>query len=605
MGVTLDFDTLPHQTFIPKPLQFSKLETQAIDVEIADFLDKGIIEKTCHSEPEFISNVFTREKRDGSRRVILNLSALNPFIEYHHFKMDTIETVIGLIRSNCYMASLDLSNAYFSVPVATSDRSYLKFKWKKELYEFAVLPNGLSSAPRIFTKVLKPVYAHLRKLGFVASAYIDDSFLMAGSYDTCFDNVRVTKQVLESVGFSINFAKSMLTPRQKMEHLGFVLDSQTMTVAVTKEKQDKLVDKCHVVLEHRSPTIRLVAELIGIIVSSFTGAEYGPLHFRALEFEKSQALKEARGNFDGPICLSVTARNEILWWVENTHSQFRYIDHGKYGGFLTTDSSKEGWGAVFSTLPDDESPNSAGARWTLEEKEQHINILELKAGLMGLKTFCTNVHHVHIKINMDNTTAICYLQHKGGSISQQCNVLAKDIWTFCIDRNIWLTAAHLPGHLNVLADERSRIFDDKTEWKLNASVFQSIVREFGKPAIDLFASRLNFQLKPYISWKPDPEACHVDAFTLDWSNIVFYAFPPFSIISQVIKKIEVDGATGILIVPDWPTQAWYPLLWRLLLAEPLRLNWQHDLVILPFRPGPHPLGKKLQLMACHLCGTRY
>ena len=86
---------------------------------------------------------------------------------------------------------------------------------------------------------------------------------------------------------------------------------------------------------------------------------------------------------------------------------------------------------------------------------------------------------------------------------------------------------------------------------------------------------------------------------------MFYAFPPFSIISQVIKKIELDGATGILIVLDWPTQAWYPLLRRLLLADPLRLNWQHDLVILPFRTGPHPLGKKLQLMACHLCGVVY
>ena len=154
---------------------------------------------------------------------------------------------------------MDLSNAYFSVPVATSDRSYLKSLLKKEFYQFVVLPNGLSSAPRIFTKVLKPVYVHLRKLGFVESGYIDDSFLMADSYDTCSDNVRVTKQLLKSVGFSINFAKSMLTPRQEMEHLGFVLDSQTMTVAVTKEEQDKLIDKCHFVLEHRSSTIRLVA----------------------------------------------------------------------------------------------------------------------------------------------------------------------------------------------------------------------------------------------------------------------------------------------------------------------------------------------------------
>ena len=351
----------------------------------------------------------------------------------------------------------------------------------------------------------------------MASGYIDDYFLIADSYDTCFDNVRVTQQLLESVGFSINFAKSMLTPRQKMEHLGFVLDSQTMTVAVTKEKQEKLVDKCHVVLEHSSPTIRLVAELIGIIVSSFTGVEYGPLHYRAMEFEKSQALKEARGTFDGPICLSVTARNEILWWVENTHSQFRNIDHGKYWGFLTTDASKEGWGPCSLHYQMTRVLTLRG-RWTLEEKEQHINILELKAGLMGLKIFCTNVHHVHIKINMDNTTAIAYLLHKGGSISQQCNVLAKYILTFCIDRNIWLTAAHLPGHLNVLADERSRIFDDKTEWKLNASVFQNIVREFGKPAIDFFASSLSFQLKPYISWKPVPRL--VMLTRLRWIGVI-------------------------------------------------------------------------------------
>ena len=242
MGVTLDLDTLPQQTFVPKPLQFSKVETDAIDVEITDFLDKGIIEKAYHSEPEFISNVFTREKHDGSHRVILNLSALNPFIEYHHFKMDTIETVIGLMRSNCYMASLDLSNAYFSVPVATSDRCYLKFKWKKELYQFLVLPNGLTSAPRIFTKVLKPVYAHLRQLGFIASGYIDDSFLMADSIATCSENVTVTKQLLESVGFSINFAKSMLIPSQKMEHLGFVLDSQTMTVSPRRNEIHDLMN---------------------------------------------------------------------------------------------------------------------------------------------------------------------------------------------------------------------------------------------------------------------------------------------------------------------------------------------------------------------------
>ena len=82
-------------------------------------------------------------------------------------------------------------------------------------------------------------------------------------------------------------------------------------------------------------------------------------------------------------------------------------------------------------------------------------------------------------------------------------------------RGIWLTAAHLPGHLNVLADERSRLFDDKTEWKLNPCVFKHVVQRFGTSTIDLYASRLNFQLKPLVSWMPDPEASFIDAFTID------------------------------------------------------------------------------------------
>ena len=103
----------------------------------------------------------------------------------------------------------------------------------------------------------------------------------------------------------------------------------------------------------------------------------------------------------------------------------------------------------------------------------------------------------------------------------------------------------MPGHLNVSADAKSRVFDDKTEWKLNTNVFQEIVSTFVVPEIDLFASRLNYQLKPYVAWAPDQEAKYIDAFTLDWSNFTFYAFPPFSILGQVLRKIEYDRAKGI------------------------------------------------------------
>ena len=113
----------------------------------------------------------------------------------------------------------------------------------------------------------------------------------------------------------------------------------------------------------------------------------------------------------------------------------------------------------------------------------------------------------------------------GQNLSQTSNfqVSYRLTFQFCRQRYLWITASHLPGHLNVVADHHSRVFDDKTEWKLNPLVFQRIVQQFIKPDIDLFASRLNFQLKPFVSWRPDPLAKCIDAFTFDWAYEVFFA----------------------------------------------------------------------------------
>ena len=601
-GVTIDFDILPVQLYKPRPILFRPEEYDILDKQIKLLLNQGVIEPTYHSSPEFISNVFGRTKKDGSCRLILNLVKLNPFVTYHHFKMDTIETVISLVRHNCYMASLDLSNAYFSVPISVSDRCYLRFEWNDQLFQFTSVPNGLSSGPRIFTKLLKPVYAVLREMGHVISGYIDDSFLMGLSFDTCLSNIQDANNLMESLGFHINYAKSVMVPTQRLEHLGFIIDSSRMTVTLTASKVDKLICKCKAILLPKKVKIRKVAELIGILVSSFTAVQFGPLHYRAIDHDKVQALRTHHGDFDQNMCLSEAAIVEIQWWIDNVHNEVRDIDHYHFSYCLTTDASEKGWGAVFTDLTGETDMVSTGGRWTTEEMCHHINVLELKAGFMGLKSFCSLLNGVHIKMELDNTTAIAYLQNFGGSRSAQCNELAFEIWSWCRERNIWLTAVHLPGRLNTLADEKSRVFDDKTEWMLNGEIFREVVNHFVEPDIDLFASRLNFQVTRYVAWMPDPNALCIDAFALNWSKLRFYAFPPFSILNRVLRKIELDRATGILIVPEWPTQTWFALLKRMLLRPPLRLTWKDNLVTLPFEERVHPLGRKLRLMACYLSG---
>ena len=104
--------------------------------------------------------------------------------------------------------------------------------------------------------------------------------------------------------------------------------------------------------------------------------------------------------------------------------------------------------------------------------------------------------------------------------SESCDRLANLIWNWCITRNIWLSAIYLPGRYNIVADTRSRKFNDNTEWMLNHEVFNNVVARYGMPDIDLFASRLNHQLPKYVSWETDPGAVAVDAFSLHWGGMV-------------------------------------------------------------------------------------
>ena len=89
----------------------------------------------------------------------------------------------------------------------------------------------------------------------------------------------------------------------------------------------------------------------------------------------------------------------------------------------------------------------------------------------------------------------------GGVHLRECHAIAKDIWQWCIDKQIWLTAAHIPGTKNVEADRESRYFSDNKEWMIRSDIFQQITDLWEEPSIDLFASRLNHQVSCYVSWK--------------------------------------------------------------------------------------------------------
>ena len=158
-------------------------ESQVIDSEIQKLLNIGVIKEVEHHPEEFISPIFVIPKKDGEDRMILNLKELNKSIPYHHFKMETFELALKLVKPNCFFGSVDIRHAIYSIPVSKESQLKLRFQKSGKVYSFCACSMGISCAPRIYTKLMKPVYASLRMLGHTNSGYIDDSLLEGDTAD--------------------------------------------------------------------------------------------------------------------------------------------------------------------------------------------------------------------------------------------------------------------------------------------------------------------------------------------------------------------------------------------------------------------------------------
>ena len=298
-----------------------------------------------------------------------------------------------------------------------------------------------------------------------------------------------------------------------------------MTLTLTEEKKQKTFDLCTELFEKSKPTIRFVALVIGNIVASFPAVPLGPLFYRALETDKIVGLKRLRQNYNAEIQLSNGACSELVWWKHNIKNSSQDLVIPKPDITIFTDASETGWGIK-------DGHNPSGGQWAEHEK-MHIDVLELKAVFIGIRTYCHSRSYKHIRIMSDSSKAIAYINNKGGIKSKKCNEIAKEIWLWCFKNNSLISAAQIPGKHNIEADKFSRKLNNNTEWQLNPKIFIKVTNKFVYPEIDLFATRINTQLQNYVSWSCEPEAKAIDAFLTDWGKQFSYIFPSLSLLGKV------------------------------------------------------------------------
>lgn len=528
-------------------------------------------------------------------RLILNLKKLNKFIDTSHFKLEDLRTAVKLISEDCFLATLDLKDAYFLLNVHKDSRQYLRFSFEGKLYQFNVLPFGLNTAPYVFTKLMKPVVKLLRSAGYLSTLYLDDFLLIGRQYNDCLDNIKITGQFLSALGFKINEEKSNLVPSHSCKFLGYVIDSHNMQIALPKEKQIHIREELNAISKMTRCTVRRFAQLIGLLISACPAVEYGLLYTKALERCKFLNLK-SDNDFDKYMNVPHYLSSDFAWWLSAIENPVHRIKTDQYAIEIFSDASTTGWGAACG----EESANGA---WSAEERKNHINYLELLAAYFAIKIFAKSFVNCQLLLRIDNSTAVSYINRMGGIQYPHLTDITKTIWQWCESRKIFVFASYIKSKDNTIADAESRKCHPDIEWELSQPTFEMLSDKFGTPMIDLFAGRLNKKCAKYVSWHKDPDAEAVDAFTINWSSEFFYAFPPFSIILKVLRKIILDEAKGIIIVPQWPTQAWYPIFQDLLVSDVVELKANEHV---HFSLSSHQdIKSNLTLVAGILSGARY
>ncbi|KAM9994393.1 hypothetical protein ACTFIZ_007539 [Dictyostelium cf. discoideum] len=340
---------------MPNPIPISIPEgpkSDCITKEVQDLLADDAIEQVLpnrYSKRVFYSNVFTVPKPGTTlHRPVLDLKRLNTYINNQSFKMEGIKNLPSMVKKGYYMVKLDIKKAYLHVLVDPQYRDLFRFVWQGSHYRWKTMPFGLSTAPRIFTMLLRPVLRMLRDINVSVIAYLDDLLIVGSTKEECLSNLKKTMELLVKLGFKLNLEKSVLEPTQSITFLGLQIDSLSMKLLVPKEKKKSVIKEIRNFLKLDCCSPRKLAGLKGKLIALKDAVIPFRLYTRRTNKFHSQCLTLANGDWDQSFPIPQEVKLEISHWltVLNQWNGKEISLFPSYDYVLTTDASESGAGAT-------------------------------------------------------------------------------------------------------------------------------------------------------------------------------------------------------------------------------------------------------------------
>ena len=329
----------------------------------------------------------------------------------------------------------------------------------------------MSLIPWIFTKLMDVIAAHLRQRSISVSPYLDDLLIKHLIRNRSLYQTKYCPQVIHDLGFIPNLKKSELIPAQNFMFIGMEFLTQQNLVRVPAEQVRTLISTIKTVISSNQVLARTFLSLLGKRNAAADFTLLGRFNLRPLQRCLSSVWRPHILPFDHQIMISSMIRFHLKCWIDTNRFVTGIPIHPpELNAFLFTDTSHYGWGAHLEPMR-----LSFHGRWTEDQSQLYINMIEMMAIRFALEKAITFMHHSCVMISMDNTIVVSYINWQSKTHSPNLCIEVWEILNWCLEHDIVVRVRHIPGKFNILADRLSR-FDKpiKTEWALDQMIANSI-----------------------------------------------------------------------------------------------------------------------------------
>ena len=223
-------------------------------------------------QPRVVSPLSVTSNSSGKKRLILDLRYVNDHVYKEYVSFDDWREFQDFVNPNGFVYNFDLRKGYHHVDIFHEHQDFLGFSWsmnnKRKFYMFTVLPFGLSTAPNIFTKLLRVLVRRWHHQGIKISVFLDDGCGTAQTFEEALRDSNTVKSLLGECGFVINVEKSIWIPTRVLTWLGVVVDLNKNTYYISEKRVQSLLASCENLLSSYYTTARKLSWLAGKVAST-------------------------------------------------------------------------------------------------------------------------------------------------------------------------------------------------------------------------------------------------------------------------------------------------------------------------------------------------